>query len=101
MLTVTCILLERQEVRRFLRNTGFNAYEFASPDWELVVPIRLPYISVREKLYLDGVLFKNSRKKERTRLRSGTKLRMTLAKNAAESQEMVEQYLLFYRYYPH
>jgi hypothetical protein len=101
MLTVTCILLERDGVDEFLEATGLGQYEFGSNDWERVVPIKLPYLSAREKLYLDGLLFKSTRRKERARLRAGTKLRIRLAKTAAESQEMVSQYLLFYRHYPH
>jgi hypothetical protein len=101
MLTVTCILLEREEVQAFMEATGLGQYEFRSTDWESVVPIRLPYLSAREKLYLDGVLFKGTQRRERSKLKAGTKLRITLAKTAAESKEMVSQYLLFYRYYPH
>lgn len=101
MLTVTSVLLNRDTVDEFIGDTGLGEYEFGSTDWERVVPIKLPYLSAREKLYLDGLLFKSTRRRERTQLRSGTKLKIRLAKTPAESQEMVSQYFLFYRYYPH
>jgi len=101
MLTVTSIVLERNHVAEFLGDTGLNRYEFASTDWERVVPIKLPYLSAREKLYLDALLFKNTHRRQRSQLRAGTKLKVRLAKTPADSREMVSQYLLFYRYYPH
>jgi hypothetical protein len=101
MLTVTSILLEQDRVAEFLRGTGIDRYEFASTDWERIVPIKLPYLSAREKLYLDGLLFKNTQRRRRSELKAGTKLKVRLAKTAADSSEMVSQYFLFYRYYPH
>jgi hypothetical protein len=101
MLTVTCILLEKGEAKGFMEKSLLLKYEFGSTDWKTVVPIRLPYLSAKEKFYLDGVLFKETRKKQRSKLKAGTRLKITLAKTDAESKEMVRQYLLFYRYYPH
>jgi hypothetical protein len=101
MLTATSVVLPRDGAQQFLEDSGLSTYEFATTLWDRSVNINLPYLSAREKLYLDQLLFKSTRKSERTHLIKGTRLKTVLAKEEADSQELVRQYLLFYRQYPH
>lgn len=101
MLTATCIILEQGKSEAFLKNSGLGKYEFRSLDWKEPIKINVPYLSVKEKFYLDNMLFRNTRKSDRSRLKSGAALKVKLAKNEDDATQMLRQYFLFYRYYPH
>lgn len=101
MLTATCIVLDESDANQFLDHSGLRNYEFSTVSWDKPIKIDVPYLSVREKLYLDNLLFKGTRKHDRSRLKSSTALKVNLAKDPKDTREMVRQYLLFYRYYPH
>jgi hypothetical protein len=101
MLTVTGIILRRENIMDFLTRTGFDRHEFRSLDWSNVIKIDVPYLSTREKFYLDNLLFKRTHRRQRSRLKSGTVLQVRLAKTPEDSAASIEQYLTFYRHYPH
>jgi hypothetical protein len=101
MLTVTGIVLARPDVQAFLGGTGLSDYEFATNNWRDVIRINVPYLSPREKFYLDGLIFKNTRKDDRSKLKKSARLKVTLASTEKANREMAERYMRFYRYYPH
>lgn len=101
MLTLTGIALGRRDVKHFLEVTGLNAYEFATNNWSDIVRINVPYLSPREKFYLDGLIFRQTQKNDRSKLRNSTKLKVTLAPTPAANRDLAERYIRFYRYYPH
>lgn len=101
MLTVTCIVLHRNQVTEFLQKSGLRNFEFGSATWDKVVRISVPYLSVREKFYLDQLLYKKTQQRDRSRLKASVSQKLTLGQSPAVTDEMIGQYLRFYRYYPH
>jgi len=101
MLTLTGIALGRRDVENFLQVTGLNVDEFATNNWSDVIRINVPYLSPREKFYLDSLIFNQTRKNDRLKLKKSTRLKITLASTDAASRELAERYIRFYRYYPH
>lgn len=101
MLTLTGIALGRRDVEHFLGVTGLNVNEFATNNWSDIVRINVPYLSPREKFYLDGLIFRQTQKNNRSKLKKSTKLKVTLASTAAATKDLAERYIRFYRYYPH
>jgi hypothetical protein len=101
MLTVTGIVLARSDVQIFLNRTGLDHYEFATNNWRDSIRINVPYLSPREKFYLDSLIYKQTTKNNRSKLKKSTKLKVTLASTDAVNKELAERYIRFYRYYPH
>ena len=101
MLTVAGIVLTTREVQHFLQHTGLESYEFATNNWQDIIVINVPHLSAREKLYLDTLIYKQTRLNDHSRLKGSTKLKVTLAPTAVENVEMAERYMRFYRHYPH
>jgi Beta-lactamase len=101
MLTVTGIVLAKNDVQYFLTKTGLNNYEFATNNWHDLIRINVPYLSPREKFYLDSLMFKQTQKSDRSKLKKSAKLRITLASTDEASRKSAETYMRFYRHYPH
>jgi len=101
MLTVTGIVLAKPDSQHFLESTGLNNYEFATNNWRDLIRINVPYLSAREKFYLDSLIYKHTRKNDRSKLKKATKLKVTLAPTNAANKESAERYIRFYRHYPH
>lgn len=56
MLTVTGIILEENDVTEFLIRTDIQKWKFAKTDWGSPLEIRVPQLSIRERLCIDSML---------------------------------------------
>lgn len=101
MLTVTGIVLAKSDVQYFLTKTGLTNFEFATNNWHDLIRINVPYLSPREKFYLDSLIFKETQRTDRSKLKKSAKLKVTLAPSDEASKESAERYLRYYRHYPH
>jgi hypothetical protein len=94
MLTCTGIILRHSEKSKFLSATALRRHSFASLNWE-VHKIDIPYLSAREKLLLDTLLF--DKQPEQIVNQHG----MWFSDDAERAAEMISDYTKFYRFYPH
>jgi hypothetical protein len=98
MLTVTGIIVPRADHASLLRESRLDNFALGMTNWKDYHYINVPYLSIREKLTLDAVLFTRKRNAERTESLSK---KLTLAKTRAETVKLIKAYTLFYRFYPH
>lgn len=94
MLTVTGIILPKQEVKKFLEETGVGKWNLASRSSTPYQRIRVPSLSAREKIFIDRLLPKATSKQIQK------KLGFLFDKDNVESIKIIDNYKLFYRYYP-
>jgi len=93
MLTLTGIVLEKTQLDSFIGQTGLKTFDLAGLDWRLQ-HINVPDLSLREKLLLDGTIFK------KTPGEIEAAMGFKLDEDAEDSIRMIESYVKFYRYYP-
>jgi hypothetical protein len=94
MVTCTGIMLTHAERLRFVTAAALKKNEFASLNWE-VHKIDIPYLSAREKLLLDTLLF-NTSPEQIVNLHG-----MWFNEEAEKAAAMISDYAKFYRFYPH
>lgn len=94
MLTVTGIILPKSEVKKFLGETGINKWNLASRSSTPYQKIMVPSLSAREKIFIDRLLPKATSKQIQK------KLGFLFDKNNVKSIKIIDNYKLFYRYYP-
>jgi len=97
MLTATGIVLDKGDIGAFLDRTHFRDFELASPDWALH-SISVPDLSLREKLVLDKLLFRQADRRSAAEI--GAELGFQFEEDGDESAALIESYIKFYRYYP-
>ena len=95
MLTVTGIILERNEKQGFLDKTYIDKWELSNIDWKPPRRINVPDLTIKERLYIDSCL-PNS---EANTIQN--KLGFLFDQKKSVSLEMLETYVLFYRQSPY
>jgi putative O-methyltransferase len=101
MITLTGIILERDEIEEFRQRTAIESFELAGLAWELQ-RIDVPDLSLREKFLLDGKIFHKASdvKFRKTAEEVAREIHFTFARDQDESLRMIRSYIKFYRYYP-
>ena len=94
MLTVTGIILERNKITEFFKKTNVKKWKLATSKWGEFQEIKVPSLTVREKMFLDQML-PNS-----TASAIHKKLKFQFDKKENESLEVINSYKKYYRYYP-
>ena len=59
------------------------------------IPISVPYLSARRNSHLDQLLYKGTKQRDRSSLKSSTSNRLRLAESQSETEQMLKQYFLF------
>ena len=94
MLTVTCILLDKNKHDDFIALTRLNTWEFAASDWSGPIKILIPDLSLKERVTIDGKLFGISDDE----VHSG--LNFSFDVNRDTSFSIFKNYVTHYRRYP-
>lgn len=94
MTTVACIVLETADISDFINRTELGSWEFYTETWGIPTKIGIPDLSMKERLEIDGKLFKTPDDE----LHAG--LGFELAESAELSFEAFKQYVKHYRRYP-
>jgi hypothetical protein len=95
MLSITGIVIRRGNKTEFLRMTGLRNWDFFSRSWTRVHVIDVPYLTLRERLFLESLLPTTSPKKMRQ------KLAFSFGGDGQRTLDVLSQYKKHYRYYPH
>lgn len=98
LITFTAIVLRDNQVQDFLAKSGVTDFDLGGSSWQLL-RVEVPDLSLREKLRLDQVIFTKNGKNRPTAVQTAMKLKF--APDVTDSRRMVENYIKFYRYYPH
>lgn len=94
MLTLTGILLDREEKEDFLKRSEIESWDLSNTDWENPRKINIPDFTLRERLYVDALLPGTSVSEIHE------KLNFYFDAKEKVSEEMLENYILFYRKSP-
>lgn len=95
MLTFSGIILHRDEAQKFLAETEIRKWNLSVLGKDVPLPIRIPELSVKERMLFDSLLPKN------TAERIQRKLNYLIAEKDAESLESIENYIRYYKQYPY
>lgn len=95
MLTLTGIVLNASAQRGFIKKSRVSRWELALPKAGGPLPINVPSLSTRERLFVDRLLPKH---KARTILR---RLKFLCEDGEEETLKVLTSYALFYRHYPY
>lgn len=98
IITFTAIMLHSDDVQNFFAKTEIEKFDLGGPEWQLL-KIEVPDLSLREKLKLDQVIFAKTGKQRPTTVQA--RMGLKFAEQVGDSRRMVENYIKFYRYYPH
>lgn len=94
MLTVTGILLNKEDKEDFLQTTQIHQWEIANTQWSKPRSINLPNFTLQEKIFVDSMLPNSDA------LHIQEALGFQFTKNTIDSQKMIQNYIDFYRYQP-
>ena len=95
MLTVTGIILERNQKQGFLDKTNIDKWELSNIDWKPPRRINVPDLTIKERLHIDSRLPNSEAKTIQD------ELGFLFNSNENVSLEMLETYVLFYRQSPY
>ena len=95
MLTLTGIILEKDEIKDFLDKTKIINWELGNTDWAKPRQINVPELTMKERLYIDSLLPGSDVK------RIQDELKFRFNRNENRSLKMLETYALFYRHSPY
>lgn len=98
IITFTAIILRADQVEDFLAKTEIADFELGGSSWQLS-RIEVPDLSLREKLRLDQVIFTKNGKQRPMAVQ--TEMGLKFAPDVVDSRRMIDNYIKFYRYYPH
>lgn len=98
MLSLTGILLTNSEYRSFVRRTDFKNWPYRSLAWDDVEHVRVPYLTVRERMFIDQLLPKYEAEEIVGKMRNAGFL---VGDGEEDTIEIVAAYKRFYRFYPH
>lgn len=98
IVTFTAIILQDDQLQDFLEKTEIADFELGGALWELR-RIEVPDLSLREKLKLDQVIFTKNGKNKPAAVQAEMGLKFD--PNITNSRRMIDNYIKFYRYYPH
>lgn len=94
MLTVTGIILHKAEKGPFFAKTQLKRWKPSTTTWGTCKQIMVPALTAKEKIFIDQQLPKKSGKQIQK------SLKFLLDKNALKSLQIIENYRMYYRYYP-
>ncbi len=94
MLTATVSVVETAKVDEFKSNLQKQGWEFLPKDWTDITRIKVPNLSVKERLHLEQKLFSDSHEKIHD------DLPFSFDADKIESIKILEEYARHYRRYP-
>ncbi|MGB2926306.1 MAG: O-methyltransferase [Limnothrix sp.] len=94
MLTITGILLQRDEIDAFFEATDLKKWKIANLDWNEPRLINIPNLTLKEKMLVDSLLPHHDIDEIQK------ELNFKFAKKTSESRQMIQNYIDFYRYQP-
>lgn len=94
MLTVSGIILSSKERIEFLDKTNIKKWGPVSLSWGSYRKIMVPSLTAREKVFIDQML------PEKSASAIHKKLKFYFDSNIDTSKEIIDNYRLYYRYYP-
>lgn len=94
MLTVTGIILPKSDRKAFFEKTQLKRWKTSTTTWGGYKLIMVPALTAKEKIFIDRQLPKKSGKEIQK------SLKFLFDKNAAKSLQIIENYRMYYRYYP-
>jgi hypothetical protein len=92
MATFCVAMVDRSKLKEYTKR--LERFALRAKSLSAVAAIEVPTLSLREKVEIDRLLFTRSG----SRIRS--KLKLSLAEKAADTNSLVNQYKKYYRYYP-
>lgn len=95
MLSCTLIVLERDEVTTFKERTKASKWPFYSDGWEDIHQLSIPDLTLRERMFI------NERIPRKSAEELCEELGFVLGGDEDEAKEHLNQYLKYYRFYPH
>lgn len=96
MITFTGIMLPGDDVREFFRASDLKAWKLAQTDWSTPpIPIRVPFMSMKERNRVDSLLHRGRGKTLQRHLR------ILLQETEEESAAALDDYKKFNRQYSH
>lgn len=96
MLTVTGIMLPEADADTFVRSSGLSRWKLAQPTWDKPpIPIRIPFMSVKERSRVDSLLHLGGGRTMQRRLN------ILLQETEEESAAALDDYKKFNRQYSH
>jgi hypothetical protein len=93
MLTLTGILLDKNEIKNFLNLTTIDSWTFAIKKWGPPERIDVPILTLREKMFIDSFLPNSSHKDIHEQMN------FYFDEDPQKSLEMLKNYVKYYRYY--
>lgn len=95
ILTVTCLVGPANRLNLVIKRSRLASWGFATLDWnQAPVMVNIPDLGIRERLAIDRLL------PDATPSQIIKRLKLSLAKDAAESEKIVESYSRFARHTP-
>ena len=94
MLTMTGIILEKEEIEEFFEQTKINDWGIGNTNWNEPRRINVPEFTVKERLCVDSLLPGSNAKQIQD------ELEFYFGGSENKSLEMLETYALFYRHSP-
>ncbi len=95
MMTVTGIILDKEQREDFLEKTGLETWELSNINWSSPHSINIPNLTIRERLYIDRFL-PNSTPDDIHK-----ELGFQFDSKEQNSLKMIETYIMFYRQSPY
>lgn len=95
MLTYTGIILDRKNSNEFLKNTGIRKWKLSVVGKNRPLPIKIPELSIKERMFLDSLLPKSSSAALQKRLKH------LIAPKTEESLEGIKNYAMYYKQFPY
>jgi hypothetical protein len=97
MLTITGLFGESEAIKQVIRSSRLAQWYFFNPTWSHYREIGVPELSSRERLFIRQLL--PGMRSNRRQIRN--KLRFDVGDTPEESDELLDQYLSFYRHLPY
>lgn len=94
MLTVTGIVLPKADRKEFFEKTQLKRWKTSTTTWGTYKQIMVPALTAKEKIFIDQQLPKKSGKQIQKNLK------FQFDNNVQKSVQIIENYRLYYRYYP-
>jgi hypothetical protein len=94
MMTITGIFIEKKSSQEFLEKTGLTNWEYYTGGWKNIIEIKLPELTIREKFFIDILLPKSNMEQVKK------SLGYLLDEDSNISDQKIESYIKFYRFYP-
>jgi len=94
ILTVTVQLVLKADVEQFRKKLLSQGWDYLPSSWEDVTKIKVPNLTAKERLFIEGLLFSKSHENVHK------ELPFRFHENEKESLRILEEYARHYRWYP-